>query len=257
MRMAVAMETGAYVIIQPTFPTIPEKYQPRLTNLNERRGLNDIFGLAAAAWQQQNHHHHEVFQVGSLERLMTVARSYKENAKEHDVPITRLMISKHGALVPWTTFFPDSCEPVESGRFHVRGIFNALNLSMGRQPYKNLIPALAPVLRVGMSTIDPPHGKPLKPQHLSTQSVRNVSIGGESVRLRDLLVVPDPQLRAKIEAAPSFSMVATPYLQRWSLAEGITSAREHRLDQNDPHDDVIKPVCMFHHIGSEKQLAFD
>ncbi len=269
-RMASAVSAGKHVIIQPTFATIPEQHAPRLSNLNERNGLSDIFGCAAAKWQQDHYQQYEMFQVGSLDRLISVARAFKDHKNKGDITIDRLMVSQHRTLQPWLSFCPQTTEgqavntTEDSHRLHIRDVFEAVRRSAERQPYRNLIPALAPVLRTGLSAVEPVSGKPLKPYHISTNSLRTVALGGESVRLRDMLIVKDADLKQRIEDAPSFSLVATPYLQRWSIAGAISSAREHRLSgYKSPLSDV-KPVCMFWHIesdqqvsGCERQVAFD
>ena len=262
-RMAQAVSSDRFVIIQPTFRTIPEKHEPRLSNLNERRGLGDIFGYAAAQWQQEHHHRHEVFQVGSLDRLISVAQAFKSHKDNGEISIDRLMVSKHRCLLPWSSFFPNTHETADSDvkrspqTLHIRQVFGALQESAQRQPYRNLIPALAPVLRVGLSGIEPPKGKPLKPYHISTNSVRSVAVNGETVRLRDMLIVKDPELKERLEEAASFSLVATPFLQRWSLAEGVESSKAHRLSGYQSPIEDVKPVCMFWQIESADQLSFD
>lgn len=258
-RMECAVQQGSFVVVQPTFPTIPEKHEPKLSNWNERCGLNDVFGQAAAEWQQRQNH--EMFRVGSLDRLITVVRSFRDLAQEHSKPLSLLNVSKHGCIVPWSSFFLNDSEEANAaqtnGRLHIRSVFGALNNSAARQTYRNLIPSLAPALRVGLSAIEMPAGKELKSEHVSTNSLRMVAFEGEVVRLRDMLVVPDPELKGKIEDAETFSFVATPYLQRWSLREGVESAKKHRLGQIPEEDMPPRPVCMFWHIGDERQLSFD
>ena len=256
-RVHTAVTAGKYVVIQPTFPTIPDSYEPNLSNLNERNGLADVFGTAVGEWTQNHHRQHEMFRVGTLEKLAAVAKAFKEEGASTE----RLMVSKHRCVVPWSTFYPDDQEGQRTtrspGTLHVRQLFFALNNNAARQSYKNLVPSLAPALRTNLSATDTRNGKPLRTQHLSTDSLRQMTYRGETVGLRDMLVVPDQDLKARILEAPSFSFVATPYLQRWSLGEGVESAKEFREAKargENPDIAEVRPVCMFWHISDERQL---
>lgn len=262
-RMAEAVSADKYVVIQPAFGTIPEKHEPRLSNLRESKGLGDIFGQAAAEWQQRHYDQHEVFRVGSLERLISVAKAFKGHTREGEVTIDRLLVSKHRCLIPWSSFYPDVNEAHEDRThrspetLHVRQVFEAMLGNVRRQPYRNLVPALAPVLRTNLSGLSAHQDKPLKPYHISTNSIRNMRVNGEAVRVRDMLIVKDQELKERIEDASSFSLVATPFLQRWSIVEGVESAKKHRLSGYKSPIEDVKPMCVFWQIGTDAQLSFD
>ena len=82
-------------------------------------------------------------------------------------------------------------------------------------------PSALPRMRWGLKNMYPNSGDNTSSSLVHTTSERPIMIDGRRVILRDVIQASDPKLRDVLKTATDFSVIATPNVQAWSIAQGM------------------------------------
>lgn len=249
IRMEEAVASEKQILIHLNFATIDEKYQPRVSEKPARETLPFLQGTSSHVWKQDHKGSYVSFSVNSLSGLSSIALAFRDQKYAQEGLHSHLFVSQSGHIIPWKSFYPSNQSA--SSRLHEDLIFTMIYNRMGTMP-RCLFPSSIPNLKCDMSVrqlaiTSQAAAKRLDPKRLHTHSERKIFLndgrGIEHERnLRDVLQVPNENLRERLKAANSFTFVATPYLQTWSIVEGIKESH--------------KPIYMFWSLIDDHQVIF-
>lgn len=221
-RLSEIAELNKNLLLNYNGPTLPEKFAARAKSPFAKATLEAIGGYDRQVWRRDHKGEFGTSPVKSIEGLMSQVSKWKELSGEGSLS-ERCHISHLGNIISWPQFFLSDHNDAHKSRsdHHIRSIFDACltrSLHMSRQQMHT---SALPRMRWGLKNMYPNSSNEKASPLIHTTSERPVMVDGKRVMLRDVIQASDPTLRDVLKTATDFSVISTPNIQAWSVAQGM------------------------------------
>ena len=203
-------------------PTMPGKFVPRIKSTFAEASLG---GMDQGVWKREHRGKYGTFRTKSVEGLMSHIRKWSRISGEGSLS-ERCYIAHQGHVVPWQHFFL-SDHTVQQKRLSDMKIGSIFRAGVERSlkiPEQVLYPSALPRMRFGLKNKYDAGVMTPRSDFIHTASSRFVEINNREVELRDVVQVADRDIQKSLRAAERFSIVATPNVQAWSIANGVNGS---------------------------------
>jgi hypothetical protein len=139
----------------------------------------------------------------------------------------RFFVCHLDGIAAWPTIFlpQRTCPDLNRTNHILANTYQTLQERGLVTPSQTLMVSSVPYIRSHLKqrTFSSPPPANYNPLRLHTTSERIVDLGERQLRVRDVIETATPEIRDVLQAAKSFSLVATPYIQNWSLVKGLNN----------------------------------
>jgi hypothetical protein len=220
IRLAEALAKGNDILFNVNFSTSLVRERGKLAARFAKAAMPKIGGEYRPHWLDRHRGHYTRSAGYSLEKIGSDMKALRNAAIRLGKPVDQVrdnvQVSYLHGVMPWTSFHL----PYDQGgsftayknNLHAADVFKILYADMLAKPYVQNFWNASPAFRAGARLI--PSARKTAGNELFTDVRDTVEIGGKQFPLQDVIKVRDGDIRRQIQCAESFSIVATPYIER-------------------------------------------
>jgi hypothetical protein len=223
--MAEALQRNDYILLNVNFSTSYIREKGQLKARFARAAMEPLGGDYRPDWIKAHKDSYSRYAGHSVHKILSDIRALREAARKIERPYEeiadKIRVSYLHAVIPWSSFYlrdTDSNASL-SGSLNPQSIFEILHQEMQDKHRPTRLWNAAPALRAKLSLTN--GARQSNSASLYTKIKNEVQVDGRTFALQDVIYATDPDIRRTLQCTPDFSLVATPFIERFAVQNAL------------------------------------